>query len=52
MSNNFPENFKAFNDLQSFAKLNESRLYKCLRVAIDPQQCDIKTFLKSQVSLY
>ncbi|TIB29981.1 hypothetical protein E3P86_03580 [Wallemia ichthyophaga] len=48
----FPEDSKATGDLQEFVKLNESRLYKSLKIAMDTQQCDFKTLQKSQSELH
>ncbi|TIA93149.1 hypothetical protein E3P99_00235 [Wallemia hederae] len=48
----FPEDSKATSDLQEFVKLNESRLYKCLKTAMNPQQCDFKTLQKCQSELH
>lgn len=52
VSSLFPEDSKASTDLQEFVKLNETRLYKTLKIAMDPQQCDFKTLQKCQVSLF
>ncbi|KAG8679334.1 hypothetical protein FRC08_017041 [Ceratobasidium sp. 394] len=41
-----PESAKQREDLQAFAKLNESRLYKLLRTCMDPQT-DLKTLIKT-----
>ncbi|PWN48272.1 ARM repeat-containing protein [Violaceomyces palustris] len=38
---------KAANDLHSFAKLNDARIYKLLRQSFDPQQ-DVKSLVKSR----
>ncbi|QRV81905.1 sister chromatid cohesion protein [Ceratobasidium sp. AG-Ba] len=41
-----PESTKQREDLHTFAKLNESRLYKLLRTCMDPQT-DLKTLIKT-----
>jgi sister chromatid cohesion protein PDS5 len=46
----YPDPQRAIEDLTTFAKLNEGRLYKLLRACMDPQT-DIKTVAKSSVSL-
>lgn len=46
----FTDPAKVSEDLQAFAKLNESRLYKLLSTCLDPQ-VDLKTLVKSSVSL-
>ncbi|KAF8970162.1 armadillo-type protein [Flammula alnicola] len=43
----FPDPVKASEDLQTFAKLNENRLYKWLRTCMDPQT-DLKSLIKAQ----
>lgn len=43
-----PDSSKYADDLRSFAKLNENRLYKLLKTCVDPQT-DLKTLLKSTV---
>jgi hypothetical protein len=40
---------KAAEDLHAFAKLNEGRLYKLLKVCLDPQT-DVRTLSKTTVS--
>lgn len=45
----FPDPVKATEDLESFARLNEARLYKLLKTCMD-SQTDLKTFAKSSVS--
>lgn len=47
----FPDPQKATDDLQTFAKMNEKRLYKLLKTAMDPQT-DLKTLVKTTVSLH
>jgi sister-chromatid-cohesion protein PDS5 len=42
---------KASEDLHSFAKLNQDRLYKLLKTCFNPQT-DIKTLGKSSVSFF
>ncbi|KAL1759171.1 armadillo-type protein [Schizophyllum commune] len=42
----FPDPVKAADDLRTFAKMNESRLYKLLRNAMDVQ-VDLKSLVKS-----
>ncbi|KAF8899783.1 armadillo-type protein [Gymnopilus junonius] len=42
----FPDPVKASEDLQAFAKLNENRLYKLLKICMSPQT-DVKTLVKS-----
>jgi sister-chromatid-cohesion protein PDS5 len=42
---------KATNDLQEFADANENRLYKLIRLAMDPQT-DLKTLVKVNVRPY
>ena len=44
----FPDPVKAADDLRTFAKMNESRLYKLLRNAMDVQ-VDLKSLVKSTV---
>lgn len=44
----FVDPVKAAEDLQSFANLNESRLYKLLKTCLDPQT-DLKSLVKSSV---
>ena len=46
----FVDPVKAAEDLQSFANLNENRLYKLLKTCLDPQT-DLKTLVKSSVCL-
>ena len=46
----FPDHVKAAEDLRTFAKLNESRLYKLLSTALDVQT-DMKTLVKVTVWL-
>lgn len=46
----FTDPQRATDDLQTFAKMNEKRLYKLLRTAMDPQT-DLKTLVKTTVSL-
>ncbi|KAG8727483.1 hypothetical protein FRC12_022466, partial [Ceratobasidium sp. 428] len=41
-----PESSKQREDLRTFAKLNDSRLYKLLRTCMDPQT-DLKTLIKT-----
>lgn len=45
----FPDHNKARKDLETFAMLNEARLYKLLKGCVDPQS-DLRTIVKSQVS--
>lgn len=45
----FPEQNKAADDLNKFAKANEKQLYKLIRVLMDPAS-DLKTIVKTQVS--
>ncbi|KAG8885366.1 hypothetical protein FRB97_001441 [Tulasnella sp. 331] len=47
LSRGFLDRTKASEDLLSFAKANESRLYKLLGICIDPQS-DLRTLVKSQ----
>ncbi|KDQ08190.1 hypothetical protein BOTBODRAFT_118968 [Botryobasidium botryosum FD-172 SS1] len=47
LSHMFPDPAKVSEDLHSFAKLNEARLYKLLSTCIDPQT-DLKTLVKSK----
>ncbi|RDB27480.1 Sister chromatid cohesion protein pds5 [Hypsizygus marmoreus] len=42
----FPDPFKALEDLQAFAKLNEGRLYKLMKTCMDPQT-DLKGLVKA-----
>ncbi|KAG6864378.1 hypothetical protein C0991_010047 [Blastosporella zonata] len=42
----FPDPFKASEDLEAFAKLNENRLYKLLKTCMDPQT-DLKGLVKA-----
>ncbi|KAH0581979.1 hypothetical protein H2248_011642 [Termitomyces sp. 'cryptogamus'] len=42
----FSDPFKAKEDLEAFAKLNESRLYKLLKTCLDPQT-DLKSLIKA-----
>ena len=44
----FPDPVKAADDLRTFVKMNESRLYKLLRNAMDVQ-VDLKSLVKSTV---
>ncbi|GLB39171.1 putative cohesin-associated protein pds5 [Lyophyllum shimeji] len=44
--NSFPDPSKAIEDLEAFAKLNESRLYKLLKTCMDPQT-DLKGLAKA-----
>ncbi|TRM60411.1 armadillo-type protein [Schizophyllum amplum] len=46
ISASFPEPVKAAEDLKAFAKMNENRLYKLLRNAMDVQ-VDLKALVKS-----
>lgn len=46
----FTDPQRATDDLQTFAKMNEKRLYKLLRTVMDPQT-DLKTLVKTTVSL-
>ncbi|KAF8325800.1 armadillo-type protein [Cantharellus anzutake] len=46
LSTRFPDRVKAAEDLRNFAKLNESRLYKLLSIALDPQT-DMKALVKA-----
>ncbi|KAG6833054.1 hypothetical protein H0H87_012065 [Tephrocybe sp. NHM501043] len=46
ISHTFPDPFKASEDLDAFAKLNESRLYKLLKTCMDPQT-DLKGLIKA-----
>ena len=46
----FSDPMKASEDLHSFAKLNENRLYKLMKTSIDPQS-DIKSVIKATVSI-
>lgn len=48
LSVTYPDPVKASEDLNSFAKLNESRLYKLLKTCMDPQT-DLKTLIRSTV---
>lgn len=45
----FPDPQKVTDDLQTFAKLNESRLYKLLKTCMD-SQTDLKGLVKASVS--
>lgn len=45
----FPDPMKARDDLNAFAKLNESRLYKLLKTCMDVQT-DLKGLVKATVS--
>jgi|SRR6266545_6161561 len=49
LSVGYADPVKASEDLNSFAKLNENRLYKLLKTCMDPQT-DLKTLIKSTVS--
>lgn len=42
----FAEPLKAANDLQTFAKMNEVRIYKLIKLCMDPQT-DLKSYLKN-----
>ncbi|KAI0075977.1 ARM repeat-containing protein [Panus rudis PR-1116 ss-1] len=42
----FPDPHKATEDLKAFAKSNENRLYKLLKICMDPQT-DLKTLIKT-----
>ncbi|CAL1708691.1 unnamed protein product [Somion occarium] len=42
----FPDAHKASDDFQTFAKANENRLYKLLKICMDPQT-ELKTLIKS-----
>ncbi|KAF8506492.1 armadillo-type protein [Hysterangium stoloniferum] len=46
LATQFPDRIKAEEDLHSFAKLNEGRLYKLLKICMDIQT-DLKTLVKS-----
>ncbi|KAG6907699.1 hypothetical protein DXG01_007755 [Tephrocybe rancida] len=46
LADTFPDPFKAIEDLEAFAKLNESRLYKLLKACMDPQT-DLKGLVKA-----
>lgn len=46
----FPDPQRATDDLQTFAKMNEKRLYKLLKTAMDPQT-DLKTLVKTTVGV-
>lgn len=47
----FLDHVKAADDLQTFGKLNESRLYKLMQSCVDPNT-DLKTLVKSMVRLF
>lgn len=47
----FPDPVKASEDLHSFAKLNENRLYKLMKTCTDPQS-DIKSIIKATASIF
>jgi sister-chromatid-cohesion protein PDS5 len=49
LSGTFPDPLKASEDLNTFAKLNENRLYKLLKTCMDPLT-DLKTLIKSTVA--
>ncbi|KAF8067855.1 armadillo-type protein [Lyophyllum atratum] len=46
ISGTFPDHYKAIEDLEAFAKLNEGRLYKLLKTCMDPQT-DLKGLTKA-----
>ncbi|KAG6836734.1 hypothetical protein H0H93_004140 [Arthromyces matolae] len=46
LAHTFPDPFKANEDLDAFAKLNENRLYKLLKTCMDPQT-DLKGLIKA-----
>lgn len=48
LSGTFPDPLKASEDLNSFAKHNENRLYRLLKTCMDPGT-DLKTLIKSTV---
>ncbi|KAG8906739.1 hypothetical protein FRB99_006230 [Tulasnella sp. 403] len=50
ISGTFPEPSKVSENLHTFAKVNEGRLYKLLRSCVDPE-ADLKTLVKSQNEL-
>jgi hypothetical protein len=47
----FPDPQKASDDLNTFAKLNEARLYKLAKTCMDPQT-DLKNLVKATVRSY
>jgi hypothetical protein len=47
----FPDPQKAAEDLHTFAKLNEDRLYKLLSTCMDTQT-DLKSLIKATVSVH
>ena len=47
-SASFPDAQKAAEDMQSFARMNEQRLYKLMKTCMDPQT-DLKGLVKSMV---
>jgi hypothetical protein len=47
----FPDAHKAADDLNSFAKANEGRLYKLFKTCIDPQT-DLKGLVKATVGIF
>jgi hypothetical protein len=48
VSASFPDSQKVAEDLQSFARLNEQRLYKLMKTCMDPQT-DLKGLVKAMV---
>ncbi|KAG6901443.1 hypothetical protein C0995_011956 [Termitomyces sp. Mi166 len=46
ISHTFPDPFKANEDFEAFAKLNENRLYKLLKTCMDPQT-ELKSLVKA-----
>ncbi|KAF9235796.1 armadillo-type protein [Melanogaster broomeanus] len=46
LSRQFPDPQKAADDLQTFARANENRLYKLLKTCMDPQS-DLKSIVKA-----
>ncbi|GJJ10554.1 hypothetical protein Clacol_004781 [Clathrus columnatus] len=49
LSSQFPDRTKAAEDLHAFAKVNENRLYKLLKLCMDTQ-VDLRTLIKTSVN--